>query len=195
MKINITQKKQRKALDIGAKTVVKTLKNWTQKNVEVSTTTDVISLSEATDIINAPKNYIVLYTEIVSNISPGVSLMIMSKKDALALISLLKRRVDGQAINIDKIGKSALIETTNLLSGSYMNALSRLTNISLVSSIPTIISTEKIKNIVKYVAEKSRKKALNGVIFVNEFIIKPYGIKIDLFLLFEKELLNILAKK
>jgi len=195
MRINITQAKQRRALDTGAKTVAQTLKKWTKKNVDVSTTTDLISLSESTDIIDAPKNYIVLYTEIESNVSPGVSLVVMSKKDAIALISLLKLRVDGQAIRIDKIGKSVLIETTNLLSGSYLNALSRLADVSLVPSIPAFISKDKIRNIVKYVTEKSRKKAQGGVIFVNEFIIKPYRIKIDLFLLFDRKLLNILAKK
>lgn len=195
MTINITQAKQRRALDIGAKTVAKTLKKWTKKNVDVSTTTDLISLSESTDIIDAPKNYIALYTEIESNVSPGVSLVFMSKKDATALISLLKNRIDSRAINIDKIGKSVLIETTNLLSGSYLNALSRLTDVSLVSSIPAFISKDKIKNIVKYITEKSIKKTQDGVIFVNEFIIKPYSIKIALFLLFDKELLNILARK
>ncbi|MCX6819252.1 MAG: hypothetical protein NT129_04620 [Candidatus Aenigmarchaeota archaeon] len=195
MTINITQAKQRRALNIGAKTVAKTLKKWTKKNVDVSTTTDLISLSESTDIIDAPKNYIALYTEIESNVSPGVSLVFMSKKDATALISLLKNRIDSRAINIDKIGKSVLIETTNLLSGSYLNALSRLTDVSLVSSIPAFISKDKIKNIVKYITEKSIKKTQDGVIFVNEFIIKPYSIKIALFLLFDKELLNILARK
>ncbi len=195
MTINITQAKQRRALNIGAKTVAKTLKKWTKKNVDVSTTTDLISLSESTDIIDAPKNYIALYTEIESNVSPGVSLVFMSKKDATALISLLKNRLDSRAINIDKIGKSVLIETTNLLSGSYLNALSRLTDVSLVSSIPAFISKDKIKNIVKYITEKSIKKTQDGVIFVNEFIIKPYSIKIALFLLFDKELLNILARK
>ena len=192
MKMNITQKKQRKALDIGVKTTAKTLKKWANKNVDFSTTTDTVSLSESTDIIDAPNDYIILYTEIVSNNYPGLSLIIMNKKDALVLIDLLRRKKIGSTKKIDKIGKSALIETTNLLSGSYLNALSRLCNVSLVSSIPELVSIKKVRRIINYIA-KSRKG--KGVIFVNELIVKPYKIKIDLFLLFGGKLLQTLVKK
>src|SRR5699024_9315009 len=65
---------------------------------------------------------------------PGLFLFVLQEKDALNLVDMM---MPGQTPKqLDAIGISALQELCNILCSSYLNALSRMLNKSLISSVP-----------------------------------------------------------
>ncbi|MBU3190720.1 chemotaxis protein CheC [Clostridium bowmanii] len=66
---------------------------------------------------------------------PGNILFTFEKEAALKIISTLMGEKQEQ---ITEIGSSALCEIGNIISSSYMNAISKLTNLTLLPSVPAV---------------------------------------------------------
>ncbi|MGH4141118.1 chemotaxis protein CheC [Clostridium sp.] len=66
---------------------------------------------------------------------PGNILFTFEKEAALKIISRLMGEKQEQ---ITEIGSSALCEIGNIISSSYMNAISKLTNLILLPSVPAV---------------------------------------------------------
>lgn len=66
--------------------------------------------------------------------APGNFLLVLKEEDALDLIPMIL----GENVEriLDNMGVSVLQEVCNILCSSYINALSRLLNITLISSVP-----------------------------------------------------------
>lgn len=66
---------------------------------------------------------------------PGNILFTLDKETALKIISSL---MGSQQEQITEIGSSALCEIGNIISSSFMNAISKLTNLKLLPSVPAV---------------------------------------------------------
>ena len=66
---------------------------------------------------------------------PGSILIIFEKNVALAIINMLTGREEEY---YSEFGSSALCEIGNILSGSYMNAISQFTGLSAIASVPAV---------------------------------------------------------
>lgn len=66
--------------------------------------------------------------------APGNFLLVLKEEDALDLIHMILGKNTQKFL--DDMGVSALQEVCNILCSSYINALSRLLNITLISSVP-----------------------------------------------------------
>jgi chemotaxis protein CheC len=66
---------------------------------------------------------------------PGNILYTLDKKTALNFIS---RLMGEEQEEITEIGSSALCEIGNIISASFMNAISKLTNLVLIPSVPAV---------------------------------------------------------
>jgi len=66
---------------------------------------------------------------------PGNILFTLEKEAALKIISKLTGE---HQEHISELGNSALCEIGNILSSSFMNAISRLTNLALMPSVPAV---------------------------------------------------------
>lgn len=66
---------------------------------------------------------------------PGNILFTLDKETALKIISSL---LGEQQQQITEIGSSALCEIGNIISSSFMNAISKLTNLVLLPSVPAV---------------------------------------------------------
>lgn len=67
--------------------------------------------------------------------TPGNILFVFDNDSALSIIKDLTG-IDG--VEIDEMGMSALCEIGNIISTSYMNAISRFTNLNLMPSVPAV---------------------------------------------------------
>lgn len=66
---------------------------------------------------------------------PGSILIIFEKEVALDIIKLLTGKDEN---HFSELGCSALCEIGNILSGSYMNAISQFTGLSAIASVPAV---------------------------------------------------------
>lgn len=66
---------------------------------------------------------------------PGSILIIFEKDVALDIIKLLTRKDEN---HLSELGSSALCEIGNILSGSYMNAISQFTGLGAIASVPAV---------------------------------------------------------
>ncbi|MGH4125785.1 MAG: chemotaxis protein CheC [Clostridium sp.] len=66
---------------------------------------------------------------------PGNILFTLDKETAIKIISSLLRE---QQEEITEIGSSALCEIGNIIASSFMNAISKLTNLAIMPSVPAV---------------------------------------------------------
>jgi chemotaxis protein CheC len=66
---------------------------------------------------------------------PGNILFTLEKEAALKIISKL---IGEEQEHISELGNSALCEIGNIISSSYMNAIAKLTNLTLMPSVPAV---------------------------------------------------------
>lgn len=66
----------------------------------------------------------------------GHIMFILQQKDAIMLVSLLMGKQIKEIEEFDEIDISALKEIGNILSGSYLSALSSLTNLKIMPTVP-----------------------------------------------------------
>jgi len=67
--------------------------------------------------------------------TPGNILFVFEKETALGIIESLIGEKNSQ---ISEMGSSVLCEIGNIISGSYLNAISKLTNLAIMPSVPAI---------------------------------------------------------
>ncbi len=67
--------------------------------------------------------------------TPGNILFVFEKETALGIIESLIGEKNGQ---ISEMGNSVLCEIGNIISGSYLNAISKLTNLAIMPSVPAV---------------------------------------------------------
>lgn len=67
--------------------------------------------------------------------TPGNILFMFKKETALSIVESL---VGGKTDSIDEMGNSVLCEVGNIISSSYMNAISRFTNLVIMPSVPAV---------------------------------------------------------
>ncbi|MBE6051332.1 MAG: chemotaxis protein CheC [Clostridium sp.] len=66
---------------------------------------------------------------------PGNILIVLDKEVAFNMIELLTGM---ETVEFTEMGKSALCEIGNILSGAYMNAISQFTGLNAIASVPAI---------------------------------------------------------
>lgn len=88
------------------------------------------------DIIEEEEKAVAVSIRILGD-APGSFLLVLREKDALDLIPMILGKDEVGVL--DDMSISALQEVCNILCSSYMNALSRMLNITLISSVPAFV--------------------------------------------------------
>lgn len=177
----------------STETVVKKLSEWIGKPVKMEVLmADIIPLEKAEDMISVSEDTLMFYVDVTSSVSKGVSHIFVAQKEAKVLIDLLERAEVGTTKDVNEIGLSALKETTNLIAGVYLNELVKLSGIDLVSSQPFYSE----KNGSETIKSKLSEINVDGevIVFRSNLIVAPHEIKLNLFLFFDKMLLDKLLK-
>lgn len=98
----------------------------------------VIDVKEMASILGGPENEVVGILVNMTNDINGMLLFILDKQFTHLLINiLLDENLEGFE-SITEMGMSALKEVGNMLSGSYVNAISMMTNLDIRLSTPQI---------------------------------------------------------
>lgn len=155
---------------------------------------EIVPVAEAAKRIKRPGGQaIVTYGQLLSGIS-GVSLLVMSRESALVLVDLLNQQAVGTTGILKDIDRSAIKETLNILSNSYMTALAEESGIDLGMGVPGMITAERTDDIISTVLTKSAKDDDNAIVFETMLVITEHKVSASLFLLFNERLAEVMKK-
>lgn len=177
------------AAEIGSAEAAKSLTRMSKKTVKVLTTeVKRLDLKEvAVELEPLGKQPVIAYAQLLAGV-PGASLLILSRENTLMLVDLLNERDIGTTGILQAADLSAIEETLNILSNSYMTALAESLGVKLGLSAPRVVTAARIGEIVIELLKKESKIPLQAVVFRTSLDIPPQEIKIHLFIMVSAEL-------
>ena len=184
-----------KVVDKGSKKVAEAFTKLagSPATTEVSKV-EIVPVAEATKRIKRPGGQaIVTYGQLLSGIS-GVSLLVMSRESALVLVDLLNQQAVGTTGILKDIDRSAIKETLNILSNSYMTALAEESGIDLGMGVPGMITAERTEDIIATVLTKGSNDDDNAIVFETTLVITEHKVSASLYLLFNERLVEVMKK-
>lgn len=146
---------------------------------------EIMTLAETATRIKQPTDQAVIaYGQVIFGV-PGVSFLIIRHDEALVLVDLLNHRTVGTTSVLDDISRSAIKETLNILSNSYLTALAKESGMTLGLGVPNILATEKLNDIMNSGLKKSDQNGADNVaIFESVLNITDHKISASLYLIF-----------
>lgn len=156
---------------------------------------EIITLADTAERIKQPTGQdVVVYGQVLIGV-PGVAFLIIKHTEALALVDLLNHRTVGTTTILNDIGRSAIKETLNILSNSYLNALAEESSMKLGLGVPNMITAERLDDIITTGLKKTDHDPTDNVaIFESVLTITDYKISASLYLIFNDTLPKEVAK-
>ncbi len=125
--------------NIGAGNSATALSQIVNKKIDMNVPrVSIIPIEDVPDLVGGPDSIIVAVFLRVYGKAPGSILFLMPKENAFYLADDLMGKPHGTTQELDEMSVSAIKEVGNILSGSYLNAFSHFTNISMLPSIPSL---------------------------------------------------------
>ena len=191
--MEFTEKILEKASIEGSEKVAEAFSKLSSSKVEVSVSqVEKMPLSASLDKINIPEEQAVaVYAQLMSGL-PGAAILMMSREDALALVDLLNQQPVGTTGILKDIDRSAIKETLNILSNSYITALAESADVKIRIDVPYMISPDRLKGIISFLLNQETIKDDSAIIFETTLIITQHQARASLYLLFSQKLVDLL---
>ncbi len=127
-----------------------------------------LSFQELTTAICPEEEVVVaIFLEVTEDID-GSMMFIMQRESARYLVNILMMKQGEESLEFDEMEQSALKEIGNIIAGSYLNALSTLTNLKIAPSIP-YLSIDMAASILSVPAIMFGKYGDNALMISTEF--------------------------
>lgn len=127
-----------------------------------------LSFQELTTAICPEEEVVVaIFLEVEEDID-GSMMFIMQRESARYLVNILMMKQGEDSLEFDEMEQSALKEIGNIIAGSYLNALSTLTNLKIAPSIP-YLSIDMAASILSVPAIMFGKYGDNALMISTEF--------------------------
>jgi len=120
-------------------------------------------------------NMVSTYVKILGDMEGGIALL-FKREDALKLSDLLMNRESGTSKFISEMDQSAIKESGNVISGSYLSALSLMVDCKMALSIPRF-TFDNIKTLLKGILQEVLPGEEKAVSLITEFIESSSQIK------------------
>lgn len=134
-----------------------------------------------------------VYLKVLGEAQGGIILVFL-RESALSLVDILMNQKIGTTKILGKIEESALKETGSILSGSYLNALSGLLEITLIPSVPKI-AFDKVEAVVESIFAKVIEESSIVLGIETEFVEATARIKGHFLFMPDAEGIEVLLKK
>jgi chemotaxis protein CheC len=102
----------------------------------------IVPFREVTDLLNGPENIVVGIMIAMSGDLQGYIMLVQELKDARGMASLLLAQYnqdDTNPTDFSEMEASALAEIGNILISSYLSAISGMTGLSIMASVPDLV--------------------------------------------------------
>ena len=123
----------------------------------------------------------------ISGVS-GVSFLVMTREEALSFVDLLNKKTVGTTGVLMDIDRSAIKETLNILSNTYLNALSKVAHIGLLIGAPYLITANRLENVLTKLADKQGHEEI--IMFKTVLNIAKHNINAQLYVIFNQDLVE-----
>lgn len=127
--------------NIGAGNAATSLAQLMGQKVDMEVPTAVVSeINKLITLIGDEEEVVVCVTLEVQGDAPSNVFFVLKEKSALQMVDSLMGLPKGTYKEIDETAQSALSEMGNILTGSMLNALSSMTGLSMMPSVPAFAS-------------------------------------------------------
>ncbi len=126
--------------NIGAGNAITALAKMLNKKVDMSVPkVKILNFKEIPEILGSSDTLIVgILLEVTGDLKGNI-LFVLDSNSAHSLVNILMGKQDAdKSAELDEIEISALKEMGNILAGSYLSALSMLTNLNILPSVPDL---------------------------------------------------------
>jgi chemotaxis protein CheC len=125
--------------NIGAGNAVSALAKMINRKIDMTVPkVKILEFNKITDMLNSPEDPVVgILLGMAGDITGNVLFMI-DKKSARLLVNMLFGFKDSTNEDFDELEMSAIKELGNIMTGSYVGALSTLTNLKILCGIPDV---------------------------------------------------------
>ncbi|SHE57925.1 chemotaxis protein CheC [Clostridium fallax] len=121
--------------NIGAGNAATALSQLLNKKIDMTVpAVEVISFEQLFDIVSEDEIVAGVLVRVLGD-APGNILFIFEKEQAFNIIELLTGQ---KGAEFGEIGSSVLCEIGNIISSAYMNSIAKLTNLSIMPSVPAL---------------------------------------------------------
>lgn len=125
--------------NIGAGNAATALSQIISRKIDMSVPRlNILPLSEVPEVVGGPDVMVAGVYLRVFGPAPGSILFLLPKDSAFALVDMSMGRQRGTTHLLCPMDESALMEIGNILAGSFLNALSYFTKMTLLPSLPAL---------------------------------------------------------
>lgn len=161
---------------IGSGHAALALSQLIEKRVNIAVVkVEVVPSDEFNRIVGGPDTLgAVIYLQMLGDLQGGI-LLFFKRTDALRLIDLLLRN-KSKTVMLSEMGMSALKEAGNILTGSYLSAMSQMVAFKMALAVPKL-AFDLIGCVIEGVFEEIMKIEKKSLSLVTEFIESTNQIK------------------
>jgi len=123
--------------NIGAGHAATALSQLMSERIEMTVpNVSILTLSKVSDFLGGPEKIVVgIYMKVFGD-APGKIMFLFNYDDAQTLVKIVTSKTLPGDVEIEDLDQSVLQEISNIMTGAYLNAISRLTGLNMLSSVP-----------------------------------------------------------
>jgi chemotaxis protein CheY-P-specific phosphatase CheC len=191
--MEITKQILQKAADAGSKEVSKAFSKLSGEDVKVTASVaELVSYQFIGDSLQPGNDKaIVTYAQMIGD-TEGASILTIPREQTLMLIDLLNKEEVGTTGVLMNIDRSAVKETLNILSNSYLTALSKLSGTKLIIGAPYMMTANNVNSIVDKIKNKGVEDEDSAVVLKTSLEIAKHKVHAQLYIIFNKEFVQLI---
>lgn len=176
-----TDEQLKQASEAGEKQAARSLSLLAKRQVNVATEEAKFQkvLNPAEIFANIREHSVIAYSQALTGLT-GVSLLSLDRQDALSLVDLFNNRPVGTTKVMQEIDRSTVKETLNILANSYIIELVKISNTTIMLSVPAMVT----KNQLADVAQKAASANQEAIIFRTKLSVSGENFQISLHFFF-----------
>lgn len=185
--------------NIGSGNAVTALASMLDREIDMSVPTiKIVPFTDIVNLLNGPEELVVATLIGMEGGISGHIMLVMSPDEAYEVASLAygEKRVPPQILTletIDPMDMSALMEVSNILVGSYLSAISALTDLQMEATVPAL-AIDMAAAIVSIIAIEYSRLGDNVLFLGTEFNSADKSVSGRFFLIPDNESFSVLMK-
>lgn len=189
--MNVNQAELTQAGQTGSLKVSQAFSRFSGQPVKVmATEAKLIPIREILASLQTPEEKAVIVSaQVISSGLPGAAIMVMARGQALRFVDLMTGKPRGTTGVMMENDRSAVKETLNILSNSYLGALSELSRQKLLTTIPHVMMASNLQTVLE---QSFAGRDGQAILFKTVLFIAAQEVELTLFMVFSDKLAELL---
>ena len=176
--------------NIGTGNAITALSKFINKNIDMNIPeSKFIDITKFTEELGGPESIVTsIYLEIKGDLT-GDAMFVFSKEGAFELVDIMMGRETGSTTEFTEMTQSAFTELSNILTGSFLSALSNMLEVQTLPSVPHT-ATDMAQSLLDFVLAKIGNYADQLFCVKTKINVEGHHINGDFLVVFDKPSLN-----